>query len=147
MLRAPGAEGAWWDARQREVVCIPKYPGGKLEREGGETGRQEYELQRRNVKIVFLYHNDDTAYTKQYYQSYLILISKLTHKNVLHSYILAGTLTTNSASCKVIFFFLFLFCNILSHQIFAQGKPIINATPYCSSAVFDFEMCLMLCLQ
>jgi len=33
MLRAPGAEGAWWDARQREVVCIPKYPGGKLERE------------------------------------------------------------------------------------------------------------------
>ena len=33
MLRAPGAEGAWRDARQREVVCIPKYPGGKLERE------------------------------------------------------------------------------------------------------------------
>lgn len=94
MLRAPGAEGAWWDVRQREVVCIPKYPGGKLERER-ETRRQEYELQRRNVKIVFLYHNDDTAYTKQYYQSYLILISKLTHKNVLHSYIVARTLTTN----------------------------------------------------
>ena len=76
MLRAPGAEGAWRDARQREVVCIPKYPGGKLERERereGETRRQEYELQRRNVKIVFLYHNDDTAYTKQYYQSYLYI--------------------------------------------------------------------------
>ena len=98
------------------------------------------------MKIVFLYHNDDIAYTKQYYQSYLILISKLTRKKcVLHSYMLAGTLTTNSTSCKLIF--LFLFCNILSHQIFAQGKSIINATPYCSSAMFDFETCLMLCLQ
>lgn len=33
MLRAPGAEGAWWDGRQREVVCIPKCPEGKKERE------------------------------------------------------------------------------------------------------------------
>lgn len=26
--RAPGAEGAWWDVRQREEVCIPKCPEG-----------------------------------------------------------------------------------------------------------------------
>jgi hypothetical protein len=66
------------------------------------------------VKIVFLYHNDDTAYALQYYQSYLILISKLTHKKVLHSYVLDGTLTTNSASCKLPF--LSPFCTILSHK-------------------------------
>jgi len=45
MLRAPGAEGAWWDARQREVVCIPKYPGGKLERE-----REKREGKSRNCR-------------------------------------------------------------------------------------------------
>jgi hypothetical protein len=40
MLKAPGAEGAWWDVRQREIVCIPKYPAGKLERERQREKRE-----------------------------------------------------------------------------------------------------------
>jgi hypothetical protein len=97
------------------------------------------------VKIVFLYHNDDTEYTKQYYQSYLVLITKLIYKNVLHFCTLARTLSTDSASCELIFCscFAISFRNKYLHKV----SPIINATPYCSSAVFDFEMCLMRYLQ
>lgn len=83
-----------------------------MEREG-KPRRQEYELQKRNVKIVFLYHDDDIVYTLQYYQSYLNINIETYTQKVLNSYTLTGTLTTDSASCKL---FLALFCNILSHK-------------------------------